>query len=133
MADDEWAIAVCGLNCASCPIYLACHGDDDVRRRLTDHFKSPVESIVCNGCRSEPLDNDHHWSPDCRMLLCARGKDLEYCFEWADFPCQVLIDFGADGVDHHNRTVDNLKRMKELGIEVWLEEQKKKGEGGFCP
>jgi hypothetical protein len=133
MTEEEWAIAFCGLNCASCPIYLACHGDDGLRQKLADRFKGPPESIICNGCRSEPLDHDHHWSPECKMLLCAKEKGHEYCYECADFPCQVLIDFGSDGIDHHNRTVENLKRMKEMGIEAWIEDQKRKKEVEFCP
>ena len=131
MGDDEWDLAVCGLNCASCPIYLACHGDDDKREKLADHFKCTPDKIICNGCRTEPLDTDHHWSPECKMLLCAREKGHEYCFECDDLPCQVLIAFGSDGVDHHNKTIENLKRMKEIGIKAWIEEQKDGAE--FCP
>lgn len=134
MQDDEWAISICGLNCAVCPIYLASHGDEESRQKLAEHFKSPAEKIICNGCRSEPPDNDHHWSPDCKMLFCAKEKGHVYCFECESFPCQVLVDFGADGVDHHNQTVENLKEMKEMGIEAWIEEQKKKhDEAKFCP
>ncbi|MHA1582105.1 MAG: hypothetical protein ACTSYM_06405 [Candidatus Baldrarchaeia archaeon] len=42
-------------------------------------------------------------------------------------------EFSSDGMSHHKRTIENLKRMKEIGIEAWIAEQKRKGKSVFCP
>jgi hypothetical protein len=44
-----------------------------------------------------------------------------------------LKRFSSDGASHHERTVENLKRMKEIGIDAWIAEQKRKGQSVFCP
>jgi len=129
----EWDISICGLNCAKCPIYDASHGNDKLREELAVHFGGKPESIICEGCRSEPLSHDAHWSPECKMLLCAKEKKVQYCFECKDFPCTILIEFSSDGVPHHKRTVENLNRMKEIGLEAWIAEREKNGKPSFCP
>lgn len=105
----EWDISVCGLNCAKCDV---------------------LARGQCRGCRG-PLA--HHWSPDCKFPPCAREKGHQYCFECGDFPCEELQKFSSDGRAHHRRTVENMKRMKEIGIEAWILEQKRKGQCLFCP
>jgi hypothetical protein len=107
LSDAEWDISVCGLNCAKCDI-------------LTDQKD-------CQGCRG-PLDN--HWSPDCPFLPCIKEKGYKYCFECQAFPCEKLEAFASDGHAHHKQTIENLKRMKKIGIEAWIAKQKK---SVFCP
>lgn len=67
------------------------------------------------------------------MMLCAKKRRVRYCFECKDFPCESLEAFSSDGVSHHKRTVENMKKMKEIGIVAWIEEQKRKGQCAFCP
>ena len=104
---EIWDISICGLNCAKCDIF--------------------VESKECQGCRGSL---DRHWSPDCQFLPCATKKGHQYCFECDDFPCDRLQAFASDGWAHHKRAVENLKRMKEIGIAGWIAEQEK---CEFCP
>jgi hypothetical protein len=132
----DWDISICGLNCARCDMYQAGHGDEKLRDEIVEWFRKErdeavrPEQIRCEGCRG-PLHA--HWSSDCTMMSCAKQRGLEYCFQCADFPCEMLIDFASDGVSHHKRTVENMKKMKEIGIDVWVSEQKKKGQPVFCP
>ena len=131
--EDRWDISVCGLNCVVCDIYMAAHGDEGKRRELVDWFKKEHDldvDIVCDGCRG-PLDR--HWSPDCVFLPCAGVKRVDYCFECAEFPCGKVEEFREDGHDHHRRTVENMERMRETGLEAWIEEQRRKGQCLFCP
>ena len=104
--NKDWGISVCGLNCALCK--TAAKGD-------------------CQGCKKFL---DQQSGPDCIILICARDKGHRYCFQCNEFPCEKLNTFAADGHDHHRITVENLKKMKELGLEKWITEQQKPM---FCP
>ena len=106
MANQDWDISVCGLNCSKCK--LLAEGE-------------------CKGCRG-PLDQ--HWSPQCEFLPCAREKGHSYCFECADFPCEKIQAFASDGHEHHRLAVENMRDMKAKGIEKWTAEQPK---AMFCP
>ena len=136
MSSEEWVISVCGLNCAKCDIYQASHGNEILRDEIIEWFKKErnetvkPDQIKCAGCRG-PIDR--HWSPDCKMMLCARDRGLQFCFECEDFPCTYVNEFRSDGISHHERTIENLEKMKEIGIEAWIEEQKRKGQYVFCP
>ena len=133
---QRWLISVCGLNCAKCDIYQAYHGDEKLRGEMVEWFRKKLneivgpEQITCDGCRGSL---EVHWSPECKMMLCASEKGLQYCFLCEDFPCAAVKGFASDGTSHHERTVNNAKRMKEIGIEAWIEEQKRKGQCVFCP
>ncbi len=107
MASEEWDISVCGLNCARCTVR--------------------TENRECEGCRGPP---ERHWSPGCELLLCAREKGHDYCFQCAGFPCGKLEAFASDGHEHHRLAVGSMKRMREVGLEQWLSEQPKVM---FCP
>ena len=132
----EWNISVCGLNCARCDIYEAGHGNTKLRDEILEWFKNErnetlePEQINCNWCRGSL---NTHWSSDCEMMLCAKRNGLQYCFQCEDFPCVAVNKFSSDDVSHHKKTVENSKRMKEVGLEIWIEEQRKKGQCLFCP
>jgi hypothetical protein len=135
-SSEKWIISTCGLNCAVCDIYNAGHGDEKLRDEIVEWFKKERNRIIdpeqtrCEGCRG-PLES--HWSSDCEMLACAQKREVRYCFECEDFPCKILDKFASDGVSHHKRTVENMRRMKEIGFENWVAEQKRKGQCLFCP
>ena len=133
---EKWFLAVCGLNCAKRDIYLASRGDEKLRNEIIEWFKKErnetikPEQIRCDGCRG-PLNV--HWSSDCKMMLCTRKRALQYCFKCKEFPCTSINEFSSDEISHHKRTIENSKKMKEIGIEAWIAEQKKKGQCVFCP
>lgn len=105
MEERNWDVSVCGLNCAKCDLF-------------------PER---CGGCRGSL---EHHWSPDCPFLPCAAKKGVDYCFQCGEFPCRTMLEFADDGWEHHRITVDNLRRMRKVGLQAWLEEQE---EVMFCP
>jgi hypothetical protein len=133
---DKWVISVCGLNCAKCDIYHASHGNEKLQNEIVDWFQKErnetlkPEQIKCEGCRGSL---DTHWSSDCKMQLCAKNKGFQYCFQCGEFPCETVNNFSTDGAPHHKRTVENAKKMKEIGLEAWIVEQKRKGQCLFCP
>jgi hypothetical protein len=132
----EWDISVCGLNCARCDIRQAGLGDERFRDEILEWFREELDTAVepdkirCGGCRGPP---ESHWSPDCKMMSCAMDRRHNYCFECGEFPCEKLEEFSRDGMAHHERTVENLNRMREMGLESWIEEQKSMGQCVFCP
>ena len=126
---EKWSISVCGLNCARCDIYAAAHGDEKKRDEILEWFRKELdktikpEQVRCDGCRGSL---EAHWSPDCEMMLCARKRGIQYCFECEDFPCLLIEKFATDGMGHHRRAVERSKRMKEIGLEAWVAEQESK-------
>ena len=133
---DDWVLGTCGLNCGVCDIYKAGKGDVGKQMETVRWFKEkrsldvPQEKIRCDGCTGSL---DRHWSPDCRMMLCARERGVKLCSECPDFVCEKLEAFAYDGMAHHRRSVDNLKRIKEMGLKAWLGEQRRRGPPVFCP
>ena len=127
----DWDLVICGLNCAKCDIYLASHGDDALQKRLLNWFKknidSSIEDISCEKCRGS---TNQCWSNDCKMRSCARKREFKYCFECPDFVCEFVEEFAADEMDHRKRTVENMKKAKEIGLKKWIFLQK---EPLFCP
>jgi len=134
--ESGWNLSVCGLNCTVCDIMLAGKGDEEKLREIIDWFEEErgvdvgPEAIVCTGCRGSL---EARWSPDCGMMLCARSKGYDHCFQCRDFVCEKLDAFAGDGMDHHRRAVENMKRIKAMGLEAWVEEQREKGPPVFCP
>jgi hypothetical protein len=132
----DWMVACCGLNCAKCDIREAGHGNEEKRNEILAWYKEKrnrtlkPEQVSCEGC-SGPLDA--HWSSDCKIMLCAKKKKVQHCSQCSEFPCSILKEFASDGVSHHKKTVENLHRMNEIGVNAWIAEQEKKGECSFCP
>lgn len=106
MGADRWDVSCCGLNCAKC---------------------KTLENQDCGGCRG---DQALHHTPDCVFTTCAAERGHDYCFECVEFPCAQIDRFATDGHQHHQLAVEHLKRMKEIGIEKWKEEQP---QVMFCP
>lgn len=128
---NDWELSYCGLNCAKCDIYLASHGDERLLEELMTWFNENVdpniEDINCEKCRDSTADC---WSNDCEIRSCTLEREVTYCFECPDFLCDILEKFANNGHDHHKRTVENLKKMKEHGLKKWISFHK---EPQFCP
>jgi len=135
-SSGKWRISVCGLNCAACDIYSAGHGNDKMRDEILEWFKKErnealePEQIRCEGCTG-PLET--HWSSQCKMMLCAKKSGLQHCFQCEEFLCPNVDEFSSDGIPHHKKTIENSKRMKEIGIAAWIREQRLRDHSEFCP
>lgn len=77
----------------------------------------------CNGCK---IMNENHWSPDCKFIQCAQSKNVDACPLCDQYPCDNIMEFEKDKHVHHKTVVPNGKRIKEIGLEAWLEEQKER-------
>jgi hypothetical protein len=127
-------VGICGLYCGTCPNYLAYRENDEEQlRRISEETGIPIGDIRCDGCLSETV-----FPPckDCRhgFRQCARGKNVTWCFQCDEFPCQRLTAFRTvhivNGISHHAHIIEDLQYMKEHGVERWAEDQEDKGR---CP
>lgn len=77
---------------------------------------------VCRGCRAmgEVLG--------CEISRCARERGIEICVFCDEYPCdrieEMLSQFPALRDEH--------ARLKELGVDAWLDEQGERAKRGLC-
>lgn len=123
--DDKKLIGACGIFCADCGIYQSCKSQDRRRQEkiakdiFGENTDVKPEQIRCDGCRGAM---DVHWSGECEIMLCSREKELLACSECAEFPCETIEKFWAKGYESAKK---NAFRQKEIGLENWLEKQKR--------
>ncbi len=113
----EELLSYCGLQCHTCPIYLATRIEDDaerrrVRTRIAEQCREvygvalgPEEITDCDGCRTGG------WlftgCATCRVRKCAQEKNLTTCAECAEYPCAELQA-------HLAKEPDARKRLEEI-------------------
>jgi hypothetical protein len=106
-------IGVCGLDCGLCPRY---------------YTEGPSK---CPGCAGTNFFNKH---PSCSFITCCvKNRNLEVCSECSDFPCAKF-----KSADEYNqlkenssypspkKILPNLYFIKEYGIKIFIEGQKKR-------
>jgi len=89
--------APCGIYCKRCP---------------------GVESFGCSGCRQQ--EGQILKFPVCKTYECVKSKDYEFCYECADFPCEMLqpiVNFEI--FTPHNSKVYNSIMIEKLGLKEW--------------
>jgi len=127
-------VGICGIYCGTCPKHLAPRIQDDAYLNQTSRETGySAEETRCDGCLSEKV---YPACIDCRagFRRCAQEKNITWCFQCPDFPCQRLRDFLdihiVNGISHHARLIEELQNMKDQGIDAWIEKQEK---AGRCP
>lgn len=75
----------------------------------------------CKGCK---IIDENHWSLDCKFIKCAKEKGIEACPFCSEYPCEDIMEFERDKYIHHRTILPNGQRIKEIGLEAWLAEQK---------
>lgn len=100
-------LAPCGINCAVCYAHL--------RKKRT-----------CLGCRG-PEDHQPGYCRRCQIRNCALSRELDFCSECQSFPCPLV-----KRIDKRYRAryqvslIDNAIRIKSVGVEQYLLEEKQK-------
>ena len=143
-------IAPCSLLCYSCPGFtrgIVCK----LSGRLHNYFEgfyefrvntSPeeyksradllrmfVETLSrlaepkCNGCRHNP--DPESCIPGCFILECTQEHGVDYCGECSIFPCSK-VDTTLFNPVVYNRWIKGNKRIREVGVEQFFEEEKGK-------
>lgn len=105
--------APCGIYCGACRQYLL------TKKGLLEARGYKQE---CKGCRIRNK-NCAFIRRDCPAL---RKKELEYCYECENFPCQNLQKIDRLYQERYSvNMIENLKRIEEFSVEKWLKEQEK--------
>ena len=122
MTDKKELTAPCGLDCFNCELYpdnLA----DKLSRLIQEKLGIPENEIACKGCRRQGGSHFHLPEGGCATLDCVKDKGVDLCCECSGFPCSLLAPT-ADGAARypHNMKVYNLCRIKQAGLEQWIEE-----------
>jgi len=124
--DYEYMTAPCGLDCFNCPVYLAAE-NEELKAKISSGMGVPVESVVCRGCRGEggaiPFLG---MSEPCNTYRCAAERDVAFCCDCPDFPCDNLHPY-ADRASQvpHNTKVFNLCLIKRMGLQAWAQTKAK--------
>ena len=110
--------APCGFYCGTCRHYLA---------RFKGLLKEKGLKAGCEGCRIKDK-NCAFIKKDCALI---RKKEIDFCFECNNFPCENLIKIDQrHSRDDNIRMIGNLRRIKDIGVKQWLSEQEKEWK---CP
>lgn len=117
-------IAYCGLYCDACSFRRSATDKNpehvlSMPPRYDKHKAEPL-SVDCPGCKRENLCGQ------CKMRDCAQARQLSHCGLCEEFPCAELIRFNNDGAPHHSAAIDNLRLLREVGEERWLEIQRQR-------
>jgi hypothetical protein len=115
--------APCGRDRFNCPFYLA-KTNERIRIMFAKQFNIEPEKIDCDGCRNIKGDcqvlKNYGFNGKCKIYECATNKNVEFCFDCSDFPCDLLHPL-ADRAEKfpHNLKVFNLCMIRKIGLENW--------------
>ena len=135
----------CGLYCGACDIYQKRIGNSGKELKevldafgfanwanqvpgLEDYetFEKVLTNIMamfgaCPTCYKGGGD------PACKIRICAKEKGYKTCAECDSFPCEKLKQLQ----DSYPNVTENIKKIKEIGLEMWAEKQQEKVDNGF--
>ncbi len=119
---DMKMLAYCGIYCEQCSCRAAV-AEQDFRHleplpekyREFREARSSLSDYDCEGCKGRNI------CEPCEIKDCALGKGIDSCAECGVFPCEMLVQFGHDGVPHHKWALENLRDIQENGVDAWFE------------
>ena len=119
--------APCGLDCFNCEVYEE-NITEALKTMLARKLGRDKESLSCKGCRTQ---NGCSVFPfPCKTLQCVDSKGVAFCFECEDFPCKDYAKKlseshkGDKRFKYRHELPSNLKRIRKIGTQEWLKEQK---------
>lgn len=119
--------AFCGLYCGACEIFLM--NELGRIKEKAKEWDMKIEDLECFGCKS---NQNAIYCRDCFFKECAASKELDFCVECIDFPCNKLRDFRNDKFPHHSIVLKNLEIIKEKGYKYWLVDQENRWKCKKC-
>jgi len=97
----NWLAAPCGLYCGECLGF---------------------QRGTCKGCRSG-AGECLKYRKICRIYeCCIAERKFDFCNQCDEFPCKKFNEF-FETPAWYSEVVNNLERIKEVGVEKWLKEE----------
>lgn len=75
----------------------------------------------CPGCRQGG------GNPECEIRKCARQRNVDICINCDDYPCRHVSELGKK----YSTLIEDGQRLKEISLDLWLQEQTKRAKTGF--
>lgn len=100
-------LAICGLLCDECMIYVATVEEDDgLKERLAMEYSVPgysfrKEDMTCKGCHSEEVSKKMCGA--CEIRNCAQEKGHETCADCFGFPCEIYDKYMPGDAENRHR------------------------------
>ena len=106
MLEEKHRAGCCGLYCGLCPRF---------------------QSKAASRCLSCHLGEQHSYCSVYRC--CVTKRELFTCADCDEYPCERLlrvlgVEEGLDSFISHKPALPNLDRIREVGLETYLEEQR---------
>ena len=106
--EEKYLAGCCGLYCGLCPRYQS---------------QAPSRCLSCH------LGEQHDYCSVYRCCVSTRGHHT--CAECADYPCERLlrvlgVEQGMDSFISHKPALPNLERIRQVGLETFLGEQRER-------
>ncbi len=120
-------MAPCGLYCGTCGVYIATRdGNEKFKKVMGGLYGTKPGETECRGCmQPDPPEKLYLYCQHCNLRNCVREKGYYSCHQCADWPCDMVENFGlATGKRVIKRTIP-LWREKvaalgdEKGSEAW--------------
>ena len=112
-------LAMCGLDCAACPAYIARKTDDQALRVKTAAEWSKVfnvhltpEDINCVGCLKIKGVHIGHCS-ECEIRKCGLVREVKNCARCPDYPCDKISNFIAN-VPPAKANLEEVRRARQM-------------------
>ncbi len=121
-------VAVCGLSCRACAVYLASRDGSDRLARLAEKLGHGVEETRCDGCRAER--RSRHCRA-CSLAACAMERGQAVCGTCPDFPCPAYEAFRG-ALPHRREVLTDMADLLMRGPEVWLARMDARYACGAC-
>ena len=115
-------MAVCGLYCGSCGIYLATQENET--EKLLQYaivLNQSFDETLCDGCKADR--KSAHCSKMCSFINCTFEKGIDFCGACHEFPCNELTVFQSK-MPHRVEIPESQNRLKKIGLNQWLLEMK---------
>ena len=108
LEEEKALVGCCGLYCGLCPRFQS---------------KAPSRCLSCH------LGDQHSYCSVYRCCVTKRG--LFTCADCDEYPCERLlrvlgVEEGLDSFISHKPALPNLDRIREVGLETYLEEQRER-------
>jgi hypothetical protein len=130
MTDKKALAGYCGIHCENCPVYrLYRDGSEPEKFQLAFTTRCSIDQLRCEGCRT---GERFVMSKFCMFRRCAKGRGLEACAFCADYPCETLTAYYEEDTSSRKDALENSRRIREIGIDAWLEEAGRKWRCGKC-